>query len=91
MVKKIYFSVIQNHNVIKKVINSLKLAKTIELVLHDPTKDFFYLSDMPNSLKNADLIVVKVRNVPLIYYILLNSIIYQLSMMLTQSYYAKIK
>ena len=62
MVKKIYFSVIQNHNVIKKVINSLKLAKTIELVLHDPTKDFFYLSEMPHSLKNADLIVVKVRN-----------------------------
>ncbi|MHA1987772.1 MAG: ATP-grasp domain-containing protein [Promethearchaeota archaeon] len=62
MVKKIYFSVIQNHNVIKEVINSLKLAPTIELVHHDPTKDFFYLSDMPSSLKNADLIVVKVRN-----------------------------
>jgi glutathione synthase/RimK-type ligase-like ATP-grasp enzyme len=62
MAKKIFFSVIQNHNVIKEVVNSLKLAKTIELVHHDPTKDFFCLSDMTQSLKDADLIVVKVRN-----------------------------
>ena len=62
MVKKIFFSVIQNHNVIQKVINSLQLANTIELVHHDPTKDFFCLSDMNQSLKDADLIVVKVRN-----------------------------
>lgn len=62
MVKKIFFSVIQNHNVIKEVINSLKLAKTVELVHHDPTKDFFSLSDMTQSVKDADLIVVKVRN-----------------------------
>ena len=62
MVKKIFFSVIQNHNIMKEVINRLKLAKTIELVPHDPTKDFFYLADMPQSLKDADLIVVKVRN-----------------------------
>ncbi|MHA2181946.1 MAG: ATP-grasp domain-containing protein [Promethearchaeota archaeon] len=62
MTKKIFFSVIQNHNVIKKVIKSLKLSKSIELIPHDPTRDFFCLSDMSQSLKEADLVVVKVRN-----------------------------
>jgi len=62
MVKKIVFSVIQNHNIIKKVITRLQQVKTLNLILHDPTQDFFCLSDMPQSIKNADLIVVKVRN-----------------------------
>ena len=62
MVKKIVFSVIQNHNIIKRVITRLQLVKTLNLILHDPTQDFFCLSDMPQSFKNADLIVVKVRN-----------------------------
>ncbi len=62
MVKKIVFSVIQNHNIIKKVITRLQQVKTLNLILHDPTQDFFCLSDMPQSFKNADLIVVKVRN-----------------------------
>ena len=62
MVKKIVFSVIQNHDIIKRVITRLQLVKTLNLILHDPTQDFFCLSDMPQSFKNADLIVVKVRN-----------------------------
>jgi glutathione synthase/RimK-type ligase-like ATP-grasp enzyme len=62
MVKKIVFSVIQNHNIIKKVITRLQQVKTLNLILHDPTQDFFCLSDMPQAFKNADLIVVKVRN-----------------------------
>jgi len=62
MVKKIVFSVIQNHDIIKRVITRLQQVKTLNLILHDPTQDFFCLSDMPQSFKNADLIVVKVRN-----------------------------
>jgi len=62
MAKKVFFSVVQNHNIMKEVINRLKLAKTIELIPHDPTKDYFCLSDMPQSLKDVDLIVTKVRN-----------------------------
>lgn len=62
MVKKIVFSVIQNHNIIKKVITRLQQVKTLNLILHDPTQDFFCLSDIPQAIKNADLIIVKVRN-----------------------------
>ena len=62
MVKKIVFSVIQNHDIIKRVITRLQLVKTLNFILHVPTQDFFCLSDMPQSFKNADLIVVKVRN-----------------------------
>ena len=63
MVKKVVvFSAIQNHEVIIKVIKKFKKIKDFDLKLHDPTKDFFCLSDMPQFIKNAALIIVKVRN-----------------------------
>ena len=62
MVKKIVFSAKQDHEVVKKLINKLKKIKEFDLILHDPTKEFFCLSDMPESFKNADLMIVKVRN-----------------------------
>ena len=63
MVKiKVIFSAKQEHSVIKGVIDRLKQIKEFDLILHDPTKDFFCLSDMPQSFKDADLIIVKVRN-----------------------------
>ncbi len=63
MVKKlIVFSAVQDHNVIIQVINKLKRIKEFNLKLHDPTKDYFYLPEMPQFIKNADKIIVKVRN-----------------------------
>jgi len=62
MVKKIIFSARQDHIVIKKLIKKLKQIQDIEIVLHDPTKDFFSLSRMPKKFREADLIIVKVRN-----------------------------
>ncbi|NVM34648.1 MAG: hypothetical protein HWN81_03570 [Candidatus Lokiarchaeota archaeon] len=62
MIKKIVFSARQDHIVVKNLINKLKRIKQFDLILHDPTKDFFCLSDMPESFINADLIIVKVRN-----------------------------
>ena len=62
MVRKIIFSARQDHIIIKKLINKLKQIQDIEIVLHDPTKDFFSLSRMPKKFREADLIIVKVRN-----------------------------
>ena len=59
---KVIFSANQKHSVIKGVIDRLKKIKEFDLILHDPTKDFFCLSDMPQYFKDADLIIVKVRN-----------------------------
>ena len=62
MVKKIILSARQDHITIKKLIKKLRESQNIELALHDPTKDFFTLSRMPKKFREADLIVVKVRN-----------------------------
>jgi glutathione synthase/RimK-type ligase-like ATP-grasp enzyme len=62
MVKSVIFSARQDHEVIKKLINKFKKVKEFDLILHDPTKDFFCLSEMSDHFKNADLIIVKVRN-----------------------------
>ncbi len=62
MVKKVVFSARQNHEIISMFAQKLREIKDIELTLHDPTKEFFNLSDIPESFKNADLIIVKVRN-----------------------------
>ncbi len=62
MVRKIIFSARQDHIIIKKLIKKLKQIQDIEIVLHDPTKDFFSLSRMPKKFREADLIIVKVRN-----------------------------
>ena len=62
MVKKIIFSAKKEHEVVKKLISKLKKIKEFDLIFHDPTKDFFCLSDMPKSFFDADLLIVKVRN-----------------------------
>jgi len=62
MVKKIVFSAKQDHEVIKLVIKKLLKVRDFEVITHDPTKEYFNLSNMPNSFKNADLIVAKIRN-----------------------------
>ncbi len=62
MVKKIVFSAKQDHEVVKKLISKLKKIKKFDLLLHDPSKEFFCLSDMPKYFKSADLIIAKVRN-----------------------------
>jgi len=62
MAKKIVFSARADHEIIKSVIDKLNSNEEIDLFFHDPTTDFFYLSNMPKSIKSADLIIVKVRN-----------------------------
>jgi len=77
MTKKIVFSVVQNHEVIIGVVDKLKKNKEIELITHDPTKKYFRLSNMPKQFKEADLIIVKVRNecsIDLLHYAKLNNI-----------------
>jgi glutathione synthase/RimK-type ligase-like ATP-grasp enzyme len=59
---KVVFSAKKKHEVVKKLIQKLKQIKEFDLILHDPTKDFFCLSDMPHWLNNTDLLIVKVRN-----------------------------
>lgn len=62
MVRKIIFSARQDHVVIKKLIEKLNQIKDIKLILHDPTKDFFNLAEMPHLFSETDLLIVKVRN-----------------------------
>ncbi|MBA7518160.1 hypothetical protein ES705_10226 [subsurface metagenome] len=61
MPKNIIFSV-REHEIINSVINKLKTVSDVNFYFHDPTKNFFNLSRMPKSIKEADLIIVKVRN-----------------------------
>ena len=61
MVKKVVFSAKMEHDIIKKVIPILnEKIKDINLIFHDPTKDFFDLEDIRNSLNDVDLMIVKV-------------------------------
>ena len=62
MIRNVVFSAREDHEVIKGVINRLKNLPDINLHFRDPTKKFFNLSRMPKSIKDADLIIVKVRN-----------------------------
>ncbi|HUW89796.1 MAG TPA: hypothetical protein VMV43_04680 [Candidatus Nanopelagicaceae bacterium] len=62
MIRNVVFSAREDHEVIKGVINRLKNLPDVNLYSHDPTKKFFNLSRMPKSIKEADLIIVKVRN-----------------------------
>lgn len=62
MAKNIVFSAREDHEIIKSVINRLTSVGSINLYHHDPTREFFYLSNMPKSIKLADFIIVKVRN-----------------------------
>jgi glutathione synthase/RimK-type ligase-like ATP-grasp enzyme len=75
--KRILFSARQDHEVISNVIKQLNEISQFELILHDPQKDFFCLSDMPKSFKEAALLIVKVRNecsIDLLHYAKLNNI-----------------
>lgn len=77
MVKKIIFSARQDHEVIKKVIDKFEKIQNIRLITHDPKNEFFNLSNMPNSFKEAAFIIVKVRNdcsIDLLHYAKINSI-----------------
>jgi glutathione synthase/RimK-type ligase-like ATP-grasp enzyme len=60
--KVIVFSAVRDHVVIKHVIKKLKQNKSFELKLHDPTKDYYCLSNIPQFVKSADGIILKVRN-----------------------------
>ncbi|MFX1498751.1 MAG: RimK family alpha-L-glutamate ligase [Promethearchaeota archaeon] len=62
MAKKVIFSAREDHEVIKRVISKLSKLKEIQLITHDPKKDYFNLSNMPTAFREADLIIVKVRN-----------------------------
>jgi len=62
MVRKIIFSVKLDHDVIKLVVKKLVKVQGFKVITHDPTKEYFNLSNMPNSFKNADLIIAKIRN-----------------------------
>ncbi len=62
MVRKIIFSVKLDHEVIKLVVKKLLKVQDFKVITHDPTKEYFNLSNMPNSFKNADLIIAKIRN-----------------------------
>ncbi len=62
MVKKVVFSAREDHEIIKSVINKLRTVPDVKLYFHDPTKKFFNLSRMPKAIKEADLIIAKIRN-----------------------------
>ena len=62
MIRNVVFSAREDHEIVKGVINRLKKLPDVNLHVHDPTKKFFNLSRMPKSIKEADLIIVKVRN-----------------------------
>ncbi len=62
MIRNVVFSARKDHEVVKDVISRLKNLPDVNLHFHDPTKKFFNLSRMPKSIKEADLIIVKVRN-----------------------------
>jgi glutathione synthase/RimK-type ligase-like ATP-grasp enzyme len=57
--KKILFSARQNHDIIGNVIEKLKNVKEIEFILHDPSKDFLDLENLPNMFKDIDMLIVK--------------------------------
>jgi glutathione synthase/RimK-type ligase-like ATP-grasp enzyme len=62
MLRKVVFSAREDHEIVKSVLSKLKKLSDVSLYFHDPTKKFFNLSRMPKPIKEADLIIVKVRN-----------------------------
>jgi len=77
MIRNVVFSAREDHEVIKGVISRLENLPDVNLYFHDPTKKFFNLSRMPRSIKEADLIMVKVRNdcsIDLLHYAKTNNI-----------------
>jgi len=77
MIRNVVFSAREDHEVIKGVISRLENLPDVNLYFHDPTKKFFNLSRMPRTIKEADLIMVKVRNdcsIDLLHYAKTNNI-----------------
>ncbi len=77
MYKNVLFSAKLDHEIIEKVVQKLKQYKNINLSLHDPTKEFFNLSRIPKKIKEADIIIAKIRNdcsLDLLHYAKLNNI-----------------
>jgi glutathione synthase/RimK-type ligase-like ATP-grasp enzyme len=78
MVKKVVFSAKLEHDVIKTVLPILKKkVKDVNLIFHDPTKDFLDLENMSNLLNDVDLFIVKVRtecSIDLLHYAKLHDI-----------------
>lgn len=62
MVKKLIFSAVKDHEVIKKVIKNLRNEDEISLKVHDPTEDFLDLEKISDLFEDVDLLVVKVRS-----------------------------
>jgi hypothetical protein len=62
MEKKIVFSARQDHEIMTNLIEKLKQKTEFDLILHDPQNEYFCLSEMPISFKNANLIIAKIRN-----------------------------
>ncbi len=61
MSKKIVFSAKLEHDVIKKIIPLLKnKIKDVDLIFHDPTKNFLDLENISEQFGDADLFIVKV-------------------------------
>jgi hypothetical protein len=62
MIRNVVFSAREDHEIVKLVLNRLRKLPEVDLYFHDPTNKFFNLSRMPKAIKNAELIIVKVRN-----------------------------
>jgi glutathione synthase/RimK-type ligase-like ATP-grasp enzyme len=62
MAKKLFFSAVKDHEVIRKVIKNLKKEDEISLKLHDPTEDFLDLEKISGIFEDIDLLIVKVRS-----------------------------
>ena len=62
MSKKILFSVKLDHDVFKNVAEKLKKVPELEVILHDPTKDYLDLENLDDLFEGVDTLIVKVRN-----------------------------
>ncbi len=63
MTKKVVFSAKLEHDVIRKVVPLIKnKLRDINLILHDPTKNFLDLEDLPSLFGDVDFFIVKVGN-----------------------------
>ncbi len=61
MVRKVVFSGKLDHDIIKGLVPLLKKRlKNIDLILHDPTTQFFNLEELPNLFGDVDFFIVKV-------------------------------
>ncbi len=77
MSKKVLFSAKLDHDVIRRVAEKLKNTPNIEVVLHDPTKDFLDLENIAQLFEGVTDLIVKVRgecSIDLLHYAKLHNI-----------------